>query len=258
MQPMKSLIVICVFTLSLFSTCSKDDEFKPWLKGDIIGYACCFDEFGDNLEDYSGIQVYTEPGRKYHAETDPDGRYVLKDVINGTYDLSFEKEGFGTMKLQGVEHLGGNPTVIDYYYGGHTPFIYQKSTGLINYMKLENDTLNIKVTYPGQVYPANLYTRILFSTSQNFDIGSSVVKNVVLFNYGDVYRKSVSSEIENLPFEPGETVYYKAGIYTSRYAIMLFNYYYISGIDTYYDFNTNTTIYPNLSDESEEFSFSMP
>ncbi len=259
MRPMKNLIIICVLAVSLLSACSKEDEFSLYLKGDIIGYAYCFDEFGNKLEDFSGIQVYTEPDRKYSAVTDPNGRYVLRGVINGTYDLSFEKEGFGTMKLQGVEHLGGKSTVMEYYYKDQAPFIYQNITAQINNIYLVNDTIQASVSHPGQNNPANLYMRFFFSSEENFEIGSApVIKNIVLYNFDGAYRSSVLSEIEDLPFEPGQTVYYKASIYTTTNAIMLFNYYYISGIDTYYDYNTNTIIYPNLSNESEEFTFSMP
>ncbi len=47
------------------------------LEGDIIGYAFCFDEYGNRLEDFSGIQVVTEPDRKYSAVTDKHGFYEL-------------------------------------------------------------------------------------------------------------------------------------------------------------------------------------
>ena len=116
MNPCKPLIIFSILTIAFFSACSEKDEFAPYLEGDIIGYAFCFDEYGNKLEDFSGIKVVTEPGRKYSAVTDKNGRYVLKNVINGTYNLSFEKEGFGTMKMFGIQHLGGQPTIIGYYY----------------------------------------------------------------------------------------------------------------------------------------------
>ena len=90
------------------------------------------------MKTVSDIEVFVEPDRKYNAITDEDGRYVIKNVINGTYNLSFEKEGFGTMKLLGVKHLGGEPTVMNYYYG-KAPFIYQYITSQITDIEFVND-----------------------------------------------------------------------------------------------------------------------
>ena len=42
-DPVRRLYSLLV---SLFSACSEKDEFKPHLKGDIVGYAFCFDEYG--------------------------------------------------------------------------------------------------------------------------------------------------------------------------------------------------------------------
>ena len=105
MNPCKPLLIFSILIIALFSACSEKDE-SPVLEGDIIGYAFCFDEYGNKLEDFSGIQVVTEPDRKYSAVTDKYGFYELKNVIKGNYNLSFEKEGFGTMKMFGIQHSG--------------------------------------------------------------------------------------------------------------------------------------------------------
>jgi hypothetical protein len=259
MNPLKTLSAFYIPALFLFSACSEKDEFKPYLEGDIIGYAYCFDEYGNEPEDFSGIKVYTEPDRKYSTVTDEDGRYVLKNVINGTYNLSFEKQGFGTMKLRSVQHLGGKPTVLHYLYRDEAPFLYENITTQITNLEYSNDSIKAGVAFSGQYKPDRLNLRLFFSTEENFDIGSAMaVKNIPIFEFYDMYWRSIFSVTSDLPFGPGETVYYKACIYTTTSAIMLYNYYYISGIDTYYDSETNTTIYPNLSDKSDEFSFTMP
>ena len=257
---MKSLIklfsnlILCAF---LISSCSENDEFKPYLKGDIIGYAYCFDEFGNKLEDFSGINVYTLPNRQHTAITDEYGRDEIKDVINGTYDLSFEKEGFGTMKLTSVQHLGGKPTIMKYFYGDELPFIYQNITSEITNIDFVKDTIVASVSLLGQYKPYLFHIRFFFSKEENFDIASAqAVKNLVLIDfYGDY--KSHTSIIEGLPFDSGDKIYYKASIYTTINSVLVYDYY-ITGLDTYYDYDQNTTIYPNLSDVSEEFTFIMP
>ena len=61
------------------------------------------------------------------------------------------------------------------------------------------------------------------------------------------------------PFSPGETVFYKACRYTvpadNRPPYQNWNVY---GVDTYFDYELNETIYPNLGDESEQYSFAFP
>ncbi len=110
---MKSLFNL-LFCILLCVSCSKEEtnEYEPYLKGSIIGYAMLFDQYANMLDDHSGITVYTEPGRKYAGETDITGRFEIKGVPTGTYNLSFEKEEYNTMKYPEVIHLGGKPTII--------------------------------------------------------------------------------------------------------------------------------------------------
>ncbi|MFW5699477.1 MAG: carboxypeptidase-like regulatory domain-containing protein [Bacteroidota bacterium] len=258
MYPLKIAAILFLPAILFFTACSEEDEITPNLKGDIIGYAYCFDEFGNPFEDFSGITVFTEPNREYHAITDKNGRYVIKDVINGTYNLSFEKEGFGTMKLQSVKHLGGYPTVMESYTEG-APFIFGNITTQITNLEVLNDSLLASVSLSGQYKPDLLHLRLYFSTEKNFVTASAqAIKNVVFHEYYTMY-KSITPISKILPFESGTTVYFKGCLYTDKSSsILLYNNYYMSGITTYFDNDSNKTIYPNLSAESEEFFFIMP
>ncbi len=210
-----------------------------------------------NLKTVAVLHVFIEPDRKSNAITNEDGRYVIKNVINGTYDMSFEKEGFGTMKLHSVKHLGGYPTVIDY---SDAPFICQYITTQLINLEFINDSIRVSVSFSGQYKPYLLKLRMFFSTEENFSIESAkATKNLTLIEYYDydIYR-SHTSVTEGLPFDRGNTVYLKASIYTAPSAQMVYNYYYITGTDTYFDYENNITIYPNLGNASEELSFIMP
>ena len=261
MNPFKPLIIFSILVIALFPACSEKDEFAPYLEGDIIGYAFCFDEYGDELEDFSGINVVTEPGRKYSAVTDEYGRYELKNVINGTYNLSFEKEDFGTMKLFGIKHLGGQPTIIPYnsYYES-APFIYKNITSHIAGIEYQNDTLMADLTFPGEYRPDEIYMRLFFSSEENFDLTSAeAIKNIELWYNGLNYQSYYGNVSTGLPFAPGETVYCKAAMYSDNFGgARVLNLFSVAGLDTYYDFETGTTVYPNLSNETYEFYFTMP
>lgn len=261
MNPIKPLVIFSVLILVITMSCSEKDEFAPCLEGDIIGYAFCFDEYGISLKDHSGIKVVTGPGRKYIAITDKKGRYVLKNVNTGTYDLSFEKENFGTMKLFGIKHLGGEPTVVDYYYSySKAPFLFQNITTQIADMKYQNDSILADFTFSGEYRPWIVYLRLFFSSVNHFDLLSAeALKNIELHD-GVPYYQTFSDYVSTgLPFEAGETVYCKAALYSNNGgAIGVYQLYSVNGISTYYDTKTGTTIYPNLSDETFEFSFTMP
>jgi hypothetical protein len=254
MNPCKPLIIFSILIIALSLACSEKDEFEPYLEGDIIGYAFCYDEYGNDLEVYNGIKVVTEPGRKYSAVTDKNGRYVLKHVLNGTYNLSFEKEGFGTMKMIGIQHLGGGPTIISYHYSNDYVVIFQNITTEITAMHYQNDSLIADLAFSGEYKEGIVYVRLLFSTTENFDLQSAEAsKSTELWYRGINYKSYYGDVSKGLPFSPGETVYCKAAIYSDIY-------YYsdLLWISKYYDFETGTIVYPNISNENYEFSFVMP
>lgn len=249
MNPCKPLVIVSILVIAFLSACSEKDEFAPFLEGDIIGYAYCADEYGDRLEDNSGIKVVTGPGRKYSAITDKNGRYVLKNVITGTYDLSFEKEDFGTMKSFGIQHLGGTPTIIGYHYNNDYVIIYKNITTQITSMSCVNDTIIAELTFSGEYRPWIVYTRLFFSSDDQFDLSSAeAIKNFQLIG-SRIYTSYADNVSSGLPFAPGETVFCKAAIYSNNGG---------TGISTYYDFETKTIVYPNISHETFEFYFTMP
>jgi hypothetical protein len=142
------------------------------------------------------------------------------------------------------------------------PYIYQYITTQITNLVFVNDSIRVSVSFSGQYKPYLLHLRLFFSTEENFAIESAqATKNLTLIEYYDyaIYR-SHTSVSEGLPFDHGNTVYYKVCIYSSCIAgpILDEDYNLIPGTETYFDYDNNTTIYPNLSNESEEFLFIMP
>lgn len=254
MNPCKPLIIFSILTIAFFLACCEKDEFAPYLEGDIIGYAFCYDEYGNDLEDYSGIKVVTDPGRKYSAVTDKNGRYVLTNVLNGTYNLSFEKEGFGTMKMFGIQHLGGKPTIISYHYSNDYVIIFKNITTHITAIHYQNDSLIADLALSGVNRTGTVYMRLLFSTKENFDLQSAEAsKSIELWDRGINYQSRYGNVSVGLPFAHGEKVYCEAAIYSDLYF-----YSDLLGISRYYDFETHTIVYPNLSNETFEFYFTMP
>jgi hypothetical protein len=65
---------------------------------------------------------------------------------------------------------------------------------------------------------------------------------------------------QDAPFEPGQIVYIKACCIVEVGSIRppMQNYRTIYGIDNYFDFESNLTIYPGLGHESAQYSFIFP
>jgi hypothetical protein len=248
--------VSALFFNVVFISCNKD-EMLPDLKGSLVGYVYTFDEFASLLDDHSNVLVTALGLDHFSTWTDKNGRFEFKDLPAGTYELNIEKEGFGTMKQFGIQHLGGQPTILGLRLDGSTNseafFIYQMPTTEIISLSVEKNTLTGVFSFaenghdyvPLQVYCSNV---------KDFDISDA---QLVSGPYVNLINGEYKGRIYNLEtkFQPGEEVFYKARILYTRGAITDFVNRIVVGIDTYFDYSINTTIYPNIGDESAQYSF---
>jgi hypothetical protein len=262
---MKSLFNL-LFCILLCVSCSKEDEYDPHIKGSIIGYAMLTDQYGNILDDHSGITVYTEPFRNF-ANTDITGRFEIKAVPTGTYNLRFEKRGFGAMWYPEVHHLGGTPTIIgmptsEFYYRNRI-FLHKDITLQITKMAIYQEN-RIKIDVPHAEIPELicLHIRLFFSTSGGFSIADAAYSTNIGVYYTDGYEESDTGgyfDLSDLPFESGTTVYCKGSLITSGiYSPPESPGYGFSPIDSYDDEALGITVYPNITKESDQYAFVLP
>ena len=239
----------------------KEENLIPDLEGSLVGYIFTFDEFANSLSDHSGVLV-TAYGKAIIVQTRTDitGRFEFRHLPAGTYELHMEKPGYGTMKQFGIQHLGGKPTVLGLNFSPSTNcsafFMYQLPTTQIENLSLRNDTLSGDFVFTGNE-PEILYLLVYLSDEPSFthDQTKEVVK-LWMMKLDGKYRGPLYSKY--LHFQAGETVYYRAaalalgGIPVTNLNRI------IVGIDSYYDYERNYTVYPNTGDESEQFSFVFP
>ena len=260
---MHSRLTILLFFLligpSIFQACSKED-YLPGLTGNMVGFVYTFDEFGNLLHDRSNVKI-TALGmdESYSTHSNSKGRFVLEDIPTGTYELHFEKEGFGVLKQFGVQHLGGKPTILLNNRDEEQAYIlYEMPASIIDYLNIVNDSMSCEFTF--DIIP-NPYTsfslKVFFSRSDNFTRqNAEYIENVGIWHTDGKYWSRF--HFERTPFSPGETVYFKACRYTSNYVFrpptQNWN---VVGVDSYFDYELNETIYPNLGDESEQYSFTF-
>ncbi len=254
------LRILTLFTLLLpfvFNGCSKED-YLPGLSGNMVGYVYTFNEFGSLLEDRSQVKI-TAIGldQSYHASTNSKGRFVVEDVPTGTYELHIKKEGFGTLKQFGVQHLGGKPTILlNTREEEQAYFLYEMPASIIKHLHIVNDSITCVFTFGIVPNPSStFFLKVYFSSENNFTRqDAEYVENVRIWYSDGKYWSRF--HFERTPYDPGETVYYKACRYTIPLVFgPLYENWNVSGVDTYFDYELNETIYPNLGDESEQYSF---
>ncbi|MCK5135350.1 MAG: carboxypeptidase regulatory-like domain-containing protein [Bacteroidales bacterium] len=254
-----SLSVLILLLPAIYLGCSKDD-YLPGLTGNMIGYIYTFDEFGSLLGDRSHVKI-TALGmdESYSTHSNSKGRFVLEDIPTGTYELHFEKEGFGVLKQFGVQHLGGKPTILLNNRSEEQAYIlYEMPATIIDHLNIVNDSISCEFTFAIANPPSSFLLKAYFSSSDNFTRqNAAYIENVRIWQTdGKYWGKFYFNET---PFSPGETVYYKACRFTAnsvfRPPMQNWN---VVGVDTYFDYELNETIYPNLGDESDEYSFIFP
>jgi hypothetical protein len=223
--------------LFLIWGCSQLDHLPEPARGDIIGYVALKDETDRELTtSFSGVRVVLE-GANREVMTDEHGKWVFKDILAGTYELTFSKDGYADFKLFSVSHVGGiKPTV---------PFdgrldIMQKTTAKITDLKSSFVKSDVHVTATfasdgaGRMYVGRsgnnsptsyLFYTFIYATNNSVDIPISQLKT-----YG---------------LKSGEEVSIK--VYGS-----------VSNFYSYFDPHYGTIINANLSDDFKEVKFKMP
>lgn len=79
--------------------------------GTITGNTALYDEFSFKENDLSGIIITLQSGSFQQKDTtNSTGSYQFHGIKTDTYNMSFEKPGFGTMKILGLTHIAGGNT----------------------------------------------------------------------------------------------------------------------------------------------------
>jgi hypothetical protein len=251
-------IVSLLFLLCVIPGCSKN-ELIPDLNGSLIGYVYSFDEFSQPLADHGRVTILALGVDDLHFTfSDKNGRFEFKNLPAGTYELRFEKPGFGTLRQFGIKHLGGEPTVLNLNFGNVTTgsafFLYQLPTTEITYLKIENAMTYCECSFVKPV-PEAIGLQIYFSLEDNFDVQSAqfVLQSQRLSKEGGGFR---SMQYYGLPFKPGQKVYFRASSSPHNIGWMnLFDHWQVYGISSYFDYETNRMVYPSLGKLSSQYSF---
>lgn len=256
---MRNTIRIFFLVSVLFSSCVKE-ILVPDLEGSVVGFVYTFDEFANRLEDRSNVQVIARGLKIYITFTDRNGRFEFEDLPTGTYDLGFYKPGFGALYYPGVKHLGGMPTTLGLSFSSATNcsafFLYQIPKTEIIDLKVENDSIHAKFRF---FDPEPDYMRLSIYLSDKNGFTSDEAKGTMLATLRreeDGYKGFFNYNYVNFP--KGTEVFYIACILNRAVSTKDFGNRIFVPIDSYFDYTLNKTVYPNLGNESAQFSFIVP
>jgi hypothetical protein len=233
--------------------------------GTIAGQLNLYNEFSVPLDDESGtIVTITSGSLQFTDTTNTTGQYHFSGLATGTYDLSYQKSGYGTMKVFGVSHFGGGltPTAVEKVYVVQIPQKTAPDTltatvnnGSYTYFDLHLDTSSLQY----QQYYLNL--EVFIGTDKNVGPNSYVTMGTSAFSpdgsggYLSVFFKNDPDY--PLPFHSGDSLY--AVAYTFNLYLQpnnAYTYYtYANPGETYIDPQTGREVYPNLSKPSNVFGF---
>lgn len=80
------------------------------LKGNLQGTVVLYDTTGARLPDNSGVSVSLEnTSPLIQGTTAVDGTFTLQSANEGIYNVSFQKQGFGTMRYFRITNTGSQP-----------------------------------------------------------------------------------------------------------------------------------------------------
>ena len=228
-------ILISLILLLGCLSCSEDDpQPEPLTKAYITGQVKLFDNFTSPL-DNADMTVRID-GQDIAAKTDAEGKFTLPDLPFGTYNLVYEKPGYGTYKIFGLIHSpynnSGSGTIIDN--PGSGTFIEgtlnlgqispTRVTGLSVEVTATDVVLTVTTDPPGSVGNEK-YIRYFYGSTQyfgeDFVIGS---EGQINFFYSEIIAIQSNPQVITIPldefgytywgelflFSPGEKVFIRA------------------------------------------------
>ncbi len=225
--------------------CSHDDKSpKTNIITDIVGHVNLYDA-STNEVDHSGMTIsISKSDPLISTTTDASGKFTLEKVPEGTYDLIYEKSGYGTYKVFDVEHKNDVVTFIE-----KTPSLGQKSsTSVTNFTisSIDEERIFQVATNPQSSINSPVYIRLFFGTDET-------VSNSNYISYSEGLSIQINpSEIKYSTLQLSASLQSGTTVYVKAYGESYFS-------NQYTDPELNKEIFPNLNANTvDAVSFVVP
>lgn len=206
------LLFICI--------CCEDSIFYTKPTGTITGYVDLMYQ-----SSFEGVKVTVDQVNK-HAYSDSTGKWVIKNLPQGTYTFTFSKEGYGTYKYFGYNFVGGGD---DYFstHGNLAPVNIYK----IPEYSIKDININIETYMPDfnvinisgnlSEYVEEGYKVIVFiglSEEVSYESGYHIFSNCSYYIFSDSTYSigiDVNNDLYQIGLEPGTDIYIR--VYSGCY-----------------------------------------
>ena len=232
----------------------------------IVGKVVLYNEFSYLQNDASGVVVTLISGSQQYNDT--TGNYDFPGITTGTYDLTFQKPGYGTMKLFGLSNFGGGtlPTQVGTDYLMQIPVKTAPDTFTLTSNNSYMATFDLRLDTPSTQFVEIAQDMLVFisknkaPTPTDYDIILDSYDNPDGIGGYTVYF--YKSNLINLatPIVTGDTLYavaysFNRYIHIGASPSQAYGDY---GLSSYYmDPQTGKYIYPNLSKPSNIVQFTF-
>ena len=227
-----------------FLSCSDDD---PEPKGEIVGLVKLFDDGTKALGNEDMTIRIDELG--ISATTDAEGKFTLTDIPFGTYDLIYEKPGYGSYKYIGLCHSC-------FYSKGSTTTIEETNLGQISPTRVtdlsvelvDNDVLLTVTTDPPGSDDDDQYIRVYWSSSKakvdDVSLNDNSRISLILHSNPETFKIPLW-ELLGEDYWWGEQVLEGDEIYIKAYGESYWD-------NMYFDAKIGKSVHPNLNPSSTD------
>ncbi len=241
----KYFLILLVFLL-VFTSC--DNNNSPVLTGSMTGFVRLYHDDGTPYRNCSGVKVQLE-GKNYYDLTDSSGKYTIKKVPAGIYNVVFSKAGFAVYKLISKDFPGGGEA----YYSHVT--LLEIPTFEVTDLTIAKDT-SINSSYyiiRGTASNKKNYFRNIIVFFGNLDVSSDPLGykdyDMIQLNSDSLtfYDYISNWELNSNGFQTGDTVY--AIAYSISSSAQLYS------VQFYPDPNSGGVIFTGLGNKGIKASF---
>lgn len=209
----RNFVLLFVFMIAI-AGCKENGILNTTAKGNIIGSLNLYDE-GTAQISKDGMTVSVDGSNpEISAVTNTSGSFVLSNVPLGTYNITFNKNGFGAFKKIGVVHSNTSSTIVS-----PSPSLGQISTTRINNLSKSSANNIVTLTIRTLPAPSNQtprYIRIFYSNSADVSFDNyRQYSGVYSHRSNPADLEITKTDFNEMGFSSGETVY--ARVYGDSY-----------------------------------------